>query len=291
MAAHRAGLELVESVGSNPFVGKVDAIIESVETAADIIYLSNPNRLTGVNYPLSDLEIMARAVHRGALLVDEYYYDYFGITAKPLLDVLDNVMVMRSFTAAFGINSSDAGYFAGRPERIQPIREALAAFPVTRTVARTIQAAQINDDALANRLRGIHEESLRIAKALTGMGAQCRITAADFLLIRVADPRRIKADLEKQKLKVDPLDKYEGLADFVRYRILSPLSNDRLIEAFEKIDPTAYRIKSNDLRAATLNRAVENAEQGRDEQTGATGRRNSKPKILEEVNEFNKVSI
>jgi hypothetical protein len=44
------------------------------------------------------------------------------------------------------------------------------------------------------------------------------------------------------------------LGNYLRYRIQSPFSNDRLLEAFKRIPADYYRMKSVDRRAVTLRR-------------------------------------
>ena len=103
IAADRANLRVHEILGVSPFTLDCDTIAAAVTSPRDIIYIANPNRATGANVGLSDLRHLIDRIPDGILIVDEYYYDYYGITAIPLLQQYSNVVILRSFTASFGI--------------------------------------------------------------------------------------------------------------------------------------------------------------------------------------------
>ena len=116
-AADRAGMELIEQSGHSPFVGEAATVIAGLQSKHDIIYVGNPNRITGANFSLSDIEELTAAVPNGLLILDEYYYDYFGITGYPLVDMSRNVVILRSFTAAYPRRNTEAGYIITSPDR------------------------------------------------------------------------------------------------------------------------------------------------------------------------------
>jgi len=254
LAANRAEIELLETLGHSSFSSDVDSVLASVRSAQDLIYVANPNRLTGANFSISDLEKLARAIPQGALFIDEYYFDYFGISGLPLLDLLTNVVIFRSFTASFSISSSDAGYILANTETINIIKDSCLLEPISSAVRKTIIATLTNGEALSSHIHLVHEESLRLATALSHQKVQCRITTTDFLLILVADPKNVGNYLARYKAPVDNLDGYPQLENYLRYRIQSPFSNDRLIEAFKRMPADYYRMKPIDLRAVTLRR-------------------------------------
>ena len=128
-----------------------------------------------------------------------------------LLDFLTNVVIFRSLTAAFGISSSEAGYILTNPETINVIKDSCLLEPISSTVHNTIFAALSNEEALSSHIHQVHEESLRLATALSRLKVQCRLTTADFLLMRVADPKNVGNYLARYEAPVDNLDGYSQL--------------------------------------------------------------------------------
>ena len=260
IAADHAEINIIESIPQSPFSSNVTAVLKNVKNSFDIIYVSNPNRFTGSNYSLADLREFANNIPQGLLIIDEYYHEYFGISGLPLLELFTNVIIMRSFTASFGINSSDAGYMIADPAFISKFEEFDNLKKISPIIEKTIRAVMLNDDALTMRLKEIHEESLRLCTALNKLGVSSRIMATDSILIRVASPKDVGNFLTSSKISIENLDGYPRLQNYIRYRIESPLSNDRLIKAFEKMPPNYFKMKSKDRYAVTLRRSSEVAE-------------------------------
>lgn len=252
IAADRAEVPLRETMGLSPFSGDVDAALNAISSPTDMIFVANPNRITGANFSLSELERLARAVPRGALIIDEYYFEHFGISGAPLLESLPNIVILRSFTASFGIRSSDAGYIMATPQAINRIREAMPETRLSAITRKTILATLVNDVALQNHLGEVHEEGLRLATELNRRGVQCRLTAADFILMRVQDPAAVGNSLARGKVTIENLDGYPSLNNYVKYQILSPLSNDAMLSAFRRMPQELYQMKSPDRRAVKM---------------------------------------
>ena len=136
---------------------------------------------------------------------------FYKISGFPLLNLLTNVVIFRSFTASFGISSSETDYILANPETINVIKDSCLLEPISSTVRKTIIATLTNEEALSSHIHQVHEESLRLATALSRLKVQCRLTTADFLLMRVADPKNVGNYLARYKAPVDNLDDYSQL--------------------------------------------------------------------------------
>ncbi|MFQ5452813.1 MAG: aminotransferase class I/II-fold pyridoxal phosphate-dependent enzyme [Candidatus Zixiibacteriota bacterium] len=260
IAVDRADINLIEEISEFPFTGNIEEVLPQIETKYDIVYLANPNRITGATYSLADIEQIAKAVPGGTLIIDEYYYEYLGITGMPLLDIYTNIVIIRSFTAQFGIYSSDTGYAVTNPTMIKTINHNIPSKQISPTLRRSIFTATVNHEALSFRLKEIHDESLRIVTRLHELGVQSRLTATDFLLIRVADPKNVGSFLNRYKIQTENLDSYRFMNNYIKYRLESPLSNDKLLEAFKKMPVELFKMKTIDRRAVKMRHAKENKE-------------------------------
>ncbi len=260
IAADRAETELMENIGGSPFSGDTGIVRKAVTQPYDLIYVANPNRVTGANYSAADLQKLADLVPQGALIVDEYYYDFFGITAAPLLAGDSNIVILRSLAGPFGIRSDESGYAIAKSAIVTAIEAATPSTTFSLAQRKTMAAALANEEALGKLVREIHDESLRLATELNRLGVQCRLTATDFILLRVNDPVAVGNELTRAKLGVDNLDGYPAMKNYLRYRIQSPLSNTRLIGAFARLDPEIYRMKGLDRRPITMRLKAHKAE-------------------------------
>ena len=257
IAVERAGLEATEILGPSPFVNHPEDILQAVASPDALVYLANPNRVTGSNFSLHQLKRIAESIPNGLLIVDEKYHDFYGISALPLLERLDNIVVIRSLTAGFSIASDESGCLVGSPGFQAGFRNYYQWSRITTTMLRLLLTSLSSGGAASKRLAQVHDESLRLANELHRMGVQNRITSADFLLLRVADTTRVAASLVKSGLAVDNLECYPDLKNYLRYRIQSPLSNDNLLSTFRRMPSEAYKMADVDKRAVMFHRPGE----------------------------------
>ena len=168
-----------------------------------------------------------------------------------------NVVVVRSLTTPFGISSDESGYVITAPTRIRLLEERFNWTSISVTLHKILSTTLSNREALAMRMKSLNDESLRLANALTKLGVQTRISATDFLLLRVADPGKVVSHLTAHRLQAESLDDNPELTHYVRYRLQSPLSNDTLLKAIEKMPQESYRMDTVDRRVIRLKRSAE----------------------------------
>jgi len=256
-AADRCGHELAEILSESPFAGDLSTVTSAVSSPNDILYLANPNRVTGATYSLAEMESMARAVPQGALIVDEHNFDHFGVTAFPLTDFHSKVVCLRSFAGLPTPLASGSGFVLASPSAVDRIDRSHRGYVFRRAHERTAENTLLGDRETAMRLRLMHAEALRVACALETLGLQCRLTPTDFLLLRVADPKEFGNGLARERVPIVNLDGYPQMKNYLRYHIAAVSDNDRLIRCVERMSPSCYRLKTRDQRPASWHRARE----------------------------------
>lgn len=254
VAADKADLKLTEIAGDSPFTVDLETVLSAVSCEHDVVYVANPNRVSGACLTAKNLSRLAEAVPQGYLIVDESLFDYSGITGLSLLEDFSNTIILRSFTAPFGIYSSDAGFGIAGKLLVTAMNDSINLQSVSRSMRQTIVAAIQSGDASVLRHQEIHDESLRLAVALTHLGVQCRLAATDFLLLRVASPKDAGNFLVANKVPVENLDGYPGMKNYLRYRLSSRELNDRLLETFNRMPVHYVKMPGFDRRAVSLHR-------------------------------------
>lgn len=259
IAADSAGLTVKECFGASPFTSDLDAVIARLNDGAGIVYLANPNRVTGSVCSSADLEMLADAITDGRLIIDEQYTDYYGHTATALALAHPQVIVIRSFTAAVGMNSSECGFMVGQPSTLRGHDDHAHAFRFPASLRKWMLTALHGMDELAERVNGVHAESLRVAEALHRLGATCRLSPTDFVLLRVADPVRVGNALVSNRVLIENLDGYPHLEKYLRYRLQSRQVNDAMLRAFSRLPKEYYQLRDLDRRRTTLRSGPEDS--------------------------------
>lgn len=119
---------------------------------AKVVFLPNPSQPVENCFDLDSLKLIAAHCRERDILfaVDEAYHFFGGPTAVPLIDDFENLLVLRSFSKAFGAASLRLGYIVGSAKALTP----LAAFRLAHEAnALTLHAGSVLLDCFASHVK------------------------------------------------------------------------------------------------------------------------------------------
>ena len=87
------------------------------------IVFPNPNAPTGKLLPLEDVERIIAQNPDVIVIVDEAYIDFGGISALPLIDKYDNVLVVQTFSKSRSMAGMRIGFAIGHPDLIKALND------------------------------------------------------------------------------------------------------------------------------------------------------------------------
>jgi histidinol-phosphate aminotransferase len=99
----------------------INEITGSLSRKTSLLVLSNPNSPTGVEIPQADIEVLLETAREYGtrVLIDEAYYPFSPITSLNFISRFDNVIILRTFSKAFGLASLRVGYALSSRDIIQ----------------------------------------------------------------------------------------------------------------------------------------------------------------------------
>ena len=215
------------------------AVLRAARDAeAPLTVVVTPNNPTGQTIAPADLDRLAAGVP-GVLVVDEAYHEFVeGETATALLKRHDNVLVMRTFSKAFGLAGVRLGVLMGHPDVIAEVEKSRLPFLVGRLGEETGLAILEHADLVAERVAELKAEREALEAWLGGLdGVEVVPGAANFFLLRTGlDARDLQGRLAEAGVLVRDVTGYAQLAPqrgrpgYVRVSVGSPDEN-RLVRA------------------------------------------------------------
>jgi histidinol-phosphate/aromatic aminotransferase/cobyric acid decarboxylase-like protein/imidazoleglycerol phosphate dehydratase HisB len=157
------------------------------------------------------------------LVVDEAYFEYSGETALPLID--DGVIVLRTFSKAFGLAGARIGYALAAADVAAELNARQAPAPVSSLSAALAIAALATPPDVSPVL----EERERLASALRALGLPPEESHANFLYVPADDGRALGEALLRHGMVV------RSYPDAIRASMLDPEDDDALVEALARI--------------------------------------------------------
>lgn len=161
-----------------------------------VVFLPNPSQPVENCFDVGALgEIASYCRSRGILFaVDEAYYFFGAPTALPLTSRFDNLLVMRSFSKAFGAASLRLGYVVGSSKALAP----LAAFRLAHEAnALTMHAGSVLlgcfDSHVKPSIEAICEGRDFLRRAATEHGLSAWGSVSNNVLIDLGDNARMVA--------------------------------------------------------------------------------------------------
>jgi histidinol-phosphate aminotransferase len=127
----------------------LEELIESVNERTRAILISNPNNPTGTAIGLDVVETVLKAAPQAAVLIDEAYFEFFGVTALGLIDAHSNLFVSRTFSKAFGMAAMRVGCLFSQETNVAYMRKAQSPYSVNMLAALAVRAA-VEDPAYVN---------------------------------------------------------------------------------------------------------------------------------------------
>src|SRR5215471_16560263 len=90
-----------------------------------VFFLANPNNPTGTLVPLTDLRKILVMASRTAVVFDEAYAEYSGLTTIPWIRKYPNLFVARTFSKAAGLASLRLGAIVAQKQSLALVKHAM----------------------------------------------------------------------------------------------------------------------------------------------------------------------
>lgn len=208
---------------------------DRVDERTKLVLVANPNNPTGTAVGLAEVRALLERVPSSCIVVlDEAYREFVTMPELgdplPLLDEFPNLVVLRTFSKAYGLASLRVGYGFGHPEVIAAVDSTLIPFAVNGLAQAAALASLDADDEMRERVAGVVAERGRVRDALLSLGVAVPDAQANFVWLPLgAASADLALALEQQGVVT------RGFPDVgVRVTIADATRNDRFLEAFER---------------------------------------------------------
>ena len=170
----------------------LDAMLAAITDRTRLVFVCNPNNPTSTVVDPDELNRFVAAVPPDILVcIDEAYVEYIRDGMLPdslgLAKIYPNIVVLRTFSKAYGLAGLRVGYAVGDPEVITALGKVYVPFTAsTISQAAAIASLQAADELLA-RTDAVVDERRRVTAALTEMGYTVPDSQANFVWLPLAE--------------------------------------------------------------------------------------------------------
>jgi histidinol-phosphate aminotransferase len=119
----------------------LNELLEQLSSETRAILIGNPNNPTGTGIKIDGIRQILRAAPNAAVLIDEAYYEFSGITALPLLRDFPNLFISRTFSKTYGLAALRCGCLFSQSSNMAHVRKAQSPYSVNGLAAMAVRIA------------------------------------------------------------------------------------------------------------------------------------------------------
>jgi histidinol-phosphate aminotransferase len=157
-------------------------ILAGLQKRPRVLFIANPNNPTGTLLQVPEIEKILQAATNTAVVIDEAYADFSGVTLVPQIGKYPNLFIARTFSKAAGLAALRLGAVIACAESLSYLRRAMPPFPVNLAALVAAQAAVADSVAMRGYVREIRRMRSWFEKELDDLGIQIFPSAGNFLL-------------------------------------------------------------------------------------------------------------
>jgi histidinol-phosphate aminotransferase len=209
----------------------LDAMLAAITDKTRLIFICNPNNPTSTVVDPAALARFVAAVPSDILIVlDEAYVEYIRDPMLPdsfgLVRSHDNVVVLRTFSKAYGLAGLRIGYAVADPDIITALGKVYVPFTATSVSQAAAIASLDAADELLARTDAVIVERARVTAALRDAGYTVPPSQANFVWLPLGDRTQEFATASaNSRIIVRPYGN-----DGVRVTVAAPHENDAFLE-------------------------------------------------------------
>jgi histidinol-phosphate aminotransferase len=210
-------------------------VVKKLKQKPRVFFLANPNNPTGTLVSLSDMKTILEAAPRTAVVFDEAYAEFSGLTTIPWIGKYPNLFVARTFSKAAGLAGLRLGAVIARADSLDLLRRAMPPYPINLAALVSAVAAVRDKKTLCGFVRGILKTRQWFSNELNKMGVFTFPSAGNFLLANFGPGGpALFAKLEKKGILLRERTKAIG-SGFVRIGIGTRDEMETLVREIRKL--------------------------------------------------------
>lgn len=228
------------AVTSVPLKSDYDADARAlVANDPQIVYLCSPNNPTGTLVSHDTIDAVL-AHSRAVVLLDEAYAEFAGTNVAARAPSTERLLVLRTFSKAFGLAGMRIGYVVGARTIISELEKARGPFALTSLSERAAVAALKHDLPWVNSaVQRIVSSRDNFIRALESAGYAPVPSHANFVLLPTPDSTAAMRALRSRGIQVRHFHGLGGLGDALRISVADWPVMQRVLGAIQECVPCA----------------------------------------------------
>lgn len=237
IVAKLLGADYISVPNRNRWTHHLDAMLEAVTPRTRLVFITNPTNPVGTMVTQEELEsFISRVPAHVVVAIDEAYIEFAGEPTDSMKWVKQgkNVVVLRTFSKAYGLAGARCGYAVTTPEIADLLNKARSPFNVNLLAQVGALAALDDKEHIARSVDMVNQGRARFVRFFEQKGLEYVPSHTNFILVNVGDGVSVFRKALALGVIMRPMAAY-GLSEYIRITIGNARENDRCIEVLNEI--------------------------------------------------------
>lgn len=235
--AEVAELEVINMFKDGEFMLTEEDVIKRAQAEKpDILIFSNPCNPAGQGFTHAETIRICNALEDTLVVVDEAYMDFWDQSILDVSTALENVLVMRTLSKAFGCAALRCGFVIGYADLTDQLNKTRSPYNIN-SITQMAACIVLEDTSWKKeQCAAIVARKNELEQACTELEKQCGVftvlpTHTNFVVLRTEKCSEIFEELKKHSICVRCFPKY----DMLRITTGSKEENAALLDALKEI--------------------------------------------------------
>ncbi|MBK5295479.1 MAG: histidinol-phosphate transaminase [Acidobacteriia bacterium] len=163
----------------------MEELLDALTPVTRAVLLANPNNPTGTGIGVAEIEQILKKAPGAAVLIDEAYYEFSGVTALPLLPRYPNLFVSRTFSKVYGMAALRIGCLFSQAQNVAYLHKAQSPYSVNMLAAIAVRAAIQDPDFVSSYVAEALAARDLLYSGFARLGIETFPSQANFILFRI----------------------------------------------------------------------------------------------------------
>ncbi len=222
---------------NNKYEYSKEKIIEAYDNEMPkIIYICNPNNPTGNLMQVGDILEVVRYCQRSIVIVDEAYAEFCDTTVIPYVSECQNLLVMKTFSKAYGLAGIRCGYSLSSKKLAKAINLVRPPYNISSLSQFAAQLVLMEKEQISKNIKFLVEQREWMIEELAKIkGVEVYSSFANFILVKIQNCKEVNKKLCEKGIFVRAFGSAPLLEDCLRISIGTQEQNTIFLDELSSI--------------------------------------------------------
>jgi histidinol-phosphate aminotransferase len=225
-------------IGYNSFFElEYNQLLKNINSKISLIVLANPNSPTGTvldkKYIYKIISVANK--YKVPVVIDEAYFGFYKYSYLKSIKKFQNLIILRTFSKAFGLAGLRAGYLISNKKIIQELQKFRPMYEINSIACKFLEFLLKNKSFPRNYIRETNKGKKFFEKELSKLKIVFLKSYANFIHIKLGQKKNnIEKALKDKKILTRKGPGVKGFEDFLRITLGPKKEMDKVVEVLKR---------------------------------------------------------